>query len=193
MRPQTIFVSVMALAMSIGAPNTVAAADNPLLQGMEKVEGSNVTLAYQRPGTRWETYNTVQILPLDVRIPVRDPAAVQQMYFEEMRAALAQKGLATVDTPRAGTLIIQAQLYQLVEGSLSIKMGMSDGSTRTMVGAMSDFESAKGLISNRDDVEAEARAAFRTWGRLIAADLKEMAADANENPIECFKWTKDCQ
>lgn len=191
MGPQVIFISALALAASLGA-GAFQSEHDPLLRGLQKIEGSRATLAFQRPGTRWQIYKTVQLLPLEVRLPAGDPPLVQQMYFEEMRAALGQKGLTVVDRPRADTLIIEAQIYQLIAGTLSVKMGFSDGSTRTLVGALSDFESAKGLITNRDDVVAEARNAFHNWGRLIGDELKDLKKSVEENPIECFKWGKDC-
>ena len=114
MRPTATFVFVLGLATSVGATSmsvlgALGAEHNPILEGLVKVEGSRVTLAYQRPGARWQKYKTIQIVPLDVQVAVQDPALVQQMYADEIRAEMAKENFAVVDTPRADTLIIQAR------------------------------------------------------------------------------------
>jgi hypothetical protein len=197
MRPPATLLFILGLATSVGAlsmaaPSALGADQNPYLEGLVKVEGSRVTLAYQRPGTRWEIYKTIQIVPLDVQVAVNDRALVQQMYAEEIRAEMAKQNFAVVDTPRADTLIIQARLLQVVAGSLSIRMAFSDGTTKTIVGALSDMESAKGLITDRESKIEEARGAFRNWGRILAGHLKEMADSADVDPEECFKWQRNC-
>jgi hypothetical protein len=103
------------------------------LNGMEKVPSSRVKIAYQRPGTDWKKFRTVQIRALSIPLEVRDAAppgrskslgesyvlgerqveALQKAYMEVMRDRLGSAGYAIVETPGADTLVVATNVIAI--------------------------------------------------------------------------------
>jgi hypothetical protein len=103
------------------------------LNGLDRVPGAKVALAYVRPGLDWRQYKTIQLLPLSIPATARDTApkgtrpefgqtyilsdryvtALQKAYDEATRDELAKGGLRFVSTPQADTLVIAAQINNI--------------------------------------------------------------------------------
>ena len=119
----------------VGGPALDARSDElpSTLAGMEKVPSSKVKIAYQRPGTDWKKFRTVQIRALSIPLEVRDATpsgqtkqfresyvlgereveALQKAYMEIMRDKLGGGGYTIVDTPGADTLVVATNVIDI--------------------------------------------------------------------------------
>jgi len=208
---------VAACAATFG---TVLAADPPGQEAFERVENARAALVYVRPSTDWAKYKTVQVLPLLIRPRVRDAmpsggarqagesfvlrdkdvADLQQIFAESMRAELTTSGFTVVDTPTADTLLLAAELTDIVltapiestrrsfsdrgmtitagSGSLAIKAVVADSSTRTILAAAADRKYSHDIwnVNTRAGNVAEASAIFKSWARYLGEGLKTRGA-----------------
>jgi hypothetical protein len=170
--------AAFALALLAFAP--AAAADPaPAMEGLERVD-SRAALVYVRPGTDWARFRTVQVLPLVIRPEVRDAtprgqsrrgresfvlrdrdvADLQRIFKDTMRSELERGGFTVLDEPRADTLVVAAELTDIVlnapiessrrsaagrgrtytqgAGSMAIRAVLADGESRAVVAAAAD-------------------------------------------------------
>jgi hypothetical protein len=111
------------------------AADAPgtLPNGMARVPGTRLDLAYTHPGTDLKKYRTIHLMPLSIPEKVRDaepngrrPAPMesyvlgdreveelQAAYDKVMRDTLGKAGYTFVDTPQADTLIVVVKVVDI--------------------------------------------------------------------------------
>jgi hypothetical protein len=129
-----IAIWMVSLALVAGPALDALSDEMPsTLNGMERVPGSRVKIAYQRPGTDWKKFRTVQIRALSIPLEVRDAAppgqskqfhesyvlgereveALQKAYMEIMRDKLGSAGYTVVDTPAADTLVVATNVMAI--------------------------------------------------------------------------------
>lgn len=211
--------AVLITAALCGSARVMAEEPKTTPDGLQKVEASRVDLAYQRPGTEWTKYKTAQILPLvippgvrlepggeDLLLSDEDAAALQQSYADVWRAELQKEGFAVVDAPRTDTLIIKAELTDMianapgptpgttVSGSVAIKLAMADGSTNKTVATAADRKFAHYLVEDptHNSNLAQVRDAFRNWAHILAQDLRERTEAPKVDPWLCLTERKLC-
>lgn len=130
-------LAVVALLCSAVVCASALAADPELTpDGLQKIEGSRVMLAYARPNAVWSKYKTVQVLPLiipsvvtgpmpsnewyevwyaeEAGVRAEDAAHLQQFYADTFRAELQKSGYTVVEAPRGDTLVIASELTDII-------------------------------------------------------------------------------
>lgn len=101
--------------------------------GLERVQNSQVKLAYVRPGTDFSKYKTIELMKLSVPPSARNGAppgampefgesyilgneqvaALQSAYEDSMHRILGNAGFKFVNTPQADTLIVIARITSI--------------------------------------------------------------------------------
>lgn len=109
-------------------------APQTLSNGLQRVQGSKVALAYERPGTTWSKYRTILLQPLQIPpnvrnaapqgafpqfgesyiIPDNDIATLKQDFSNSFHKALTDAGFSLVTSPQADTLIIYPEIRKIV-------------------------------------------------------------------------------
>ena len=105
-----------------------------LSNGLQRVQGSKLGLAYVRPGTNWSKYKTILLQPLQIPPNVRNAAPpgafpqfgesyiipdsaitqLKQDFSNSFHTALTNAGLRFVTTPQADTLIIYPEIRKII-------------------------------------------------------------------------------
>ncbi|HWU26453.1 MAG TPA: DUF3313 family protein [Rhizomicrobium sp.] len=146
-------------------------APQTLSNGLQRVQGSRVALAYVRPGTDWTKYRNIMIEPLIVPASARnaapsgatpefgesyllsdsDVSSLQGAYAKSMHDVLTNAGYSIVTTVQPNTLIVAAEISRIilnapVENSRPGYGGMSmtlsqGGGSMTMKAALADATS----------------------------------------------------
>src|SRR5215469_2012553 len=127
--------SALVLAVLFGAPALAQqSAPQTLSNGLQRVQGSKLALAYVRPGTTWSKYRTVMLQPLQVPpnvrnaappgafpqfgesyvIPDSDIAKLKQAFANSFQNALTNAGFKVVTTPQADTLIVYPEIKKIL-------------------------------------------------------------------------------
>lgn len=189
-------------------------------EGLQKVEGATVDLAYVKSGTQWAKYKTAQVAPLVVPISARatrgggdnialrsdDIAALQKLYAEAMRAQLQRNGYVLVDAPRADTFIVSAEITDIVSnrsivrgamattapnGSITIQAKLTDGTTRTVVATAADRRYAHHMWGG-DSRETNLRQIREAFDNWarVLSDAIKARAATSKDPIECPKTAR---
>lgn len=194
---------------------TVAFADAPIgLNGLQKVEGSRVDLAYERPGANWAKFKTVQIQPLvvpagmrtaeDLELNDEDVSALQTLYAETMRQEFYKQGFPVVEAASADTVVISAEITDLIapnalgpqrSGSIAVKGFLTDGATNTVVAAASDRKFANRVFpeDTRETNLIQVRDALANWAHVLAADLRtRVDAPTDIDYWSCLNERKNC-
>lgn len=211
-----------ALCIAFLAPlPTSADPSSPSIEGLERVN-SRAALVYVRPGTDWARFRSVQIMPLVIRPEVsdatprgqrrrgresfilrdRDVADLKRIFDESMRTELERNGFTVVGEPRADTLVIAAELTDIVlnapiestrrsavgrgrtytqgAGSMAIRAVLADGDSRTVVAAAADRTYGQSFWgpNTRGGNVGQARSAFRSWARQLSNGLQARASGA---------------
>ena len=125
------------LAFSFLVSGTTLAQQQPpqtLSNGLQRVQGSKLALAYVRPGTNWSKYKTILLTPLVIPPHVRnaappgafpqfgesyllsdsDIAQLKSQFAQSFRQALTNAGFTLVDTPQANTLIVAPEIRRII-------------------------------------------------------------------------------
>jgi hypothetical protein len=109
-------------------------APQTLSNGLQRVQGSKLALAYVRSGTVWSKYRTVMLRPLQIPpnvrnaappgafpqfgesyiIPDSDIAQLKQAFANSFQNALTNAGFKLVTTPQADTLIVYPEIKKIL-------------------------------------------------------------------------------
>ena len=171
-------------------------------------------LSYIRPGTVWQKYKSVQVLPLVVPRTARtvetnetlplsegDAAALQNSFNAAMRREFEADGFVVVDAPRADTVVIAPEITDIVtnegdiSGSLALKATMSDGVTGKSVAHVEDRKFAHYLweMDTRASSATQVRDAFGNWAHVMADSLKERTTALDQkDQADCLKSMVTC-
>ena len=123
--------------------------------GLNLVPGAKVALAYERPGTNWSKYKSIQLRALDIPSAVRDAtpkgerpapfesyvlrdkdiADIKADYAKVTREVLGKAGFTFVDVPQADTLIVAVRITNItlsapIESTRAEYMGRGGTATR---------------------------------------------------------------
>jgi hypothetical protein len=126
-----------ALALVLLISHGATAQQSPpqtLPNGLQRVQGSKVALAYVRPGTNWTKYKSILLEPLSIPPHVRnaappgafpqfgesyllsdsDIAQLKSQFSQSFRQVLTNAGFTFVDTPQADTLIVAPEIRKII-------------------------------------------------------------------------------
>jgi hypothetical protein len=110
-----------------------AEAPGSLPNGMTRVPGARLDLAYAHPGTDLKKYRTIHLMPLSIPETVRDASpngarpgfgesyvlgdreveGLQTAYDKVMRDTLGKAGFTFVNTPQADTLVVMVKVINI--------------------------------------------------------------------------------
>jgi hypothetical protein len=150
---------VWIVPLLLAVPPALAQQSAPqTINGMQRVPGTKVAIAYMMPGLDLSHYKTIQLMPLNVPATARNTlptgdtpqfgevwvipdygvARLKKTYDNVMREELAKGGIQFVTMPQADTLVVAAEIknIQLNAPIENLNAGPISGSLTRGVGSM---------------------------------------------------------